>query len=212
MVIPLSNANQPEQVPKHNNGRTKNPQPTNPNTWVRVNILCKVCVYFQGFPVAWGPTASDGTFSSISGWFCRQKFLTLFLQCCVVARFAFVWHPKVPSWFETCLYRYFCLRRRWRRSLRLYPLWQDSCFVACVVPSEGWTCSCRPHGLTCLPSLWTPALVGRANNTISFCTNYLMPTTGPVSQLFSLHAHAHTHKETHTEGEREARERFLRRP
>uniref|UniRef100_H3C0Q4 Immunoglobulin superfamily member 11 n=1 Tax=Tetraodon nigroviridis TaxID=99883 RepID=H3C0Q4_TETNG len=47
MVIPLSNANQPEQVPKHNNGRTKNPQPTNPNTWVRVNILCKVCVYFQ---------------------------------------------------------------------------------------------------------------------------------------------------------------------
>lgn len=63
------------------------------------------------------------------------------------------------------------------------------------------TCSCRPHKLTCLPSLWTLALVGRANNTISFCTNYLMPTTGSVSQLFATltrtraETHTHTHRE-----------------
>lgn len=87
----------------------------------------------------------------------------------------------------------------------------DSDFTQChtALPSLivwfhlSWlTCSCRPHKLTCLPSLWTLGLVGRANNTISFCTNYLMPTTDP-SQLFSPHAHAHTCMETNTEGERE---------
>ena len=60
------------------------------------------------------------------------------------------------------------------------------------------TCSCRPYKLTCLPSLWTPALVGRPNNTIIFCTNYLTPTTGSISQLFSPHTHTHTHTHTQT--------------
>ena len=60
------------------------------------------------------------------------------------------------------------------------------------------TCSCRPYKLTCLPSLWTLALVGRPNNTIIFCTNYLTPTTGSISQLFSPHTGTHTHTHTHT--------------
>lgn len=67
MVIPLSNANQPEQVPlkkthTHTPMEEKKIKQTNPTTWVRVNILFKVCVYFQVFPVACGTTASDGTF------------------------------------------------------------------------------------------------------------------------------------------------------
>lgn len=49
------------------------------------------------------------------------------------------------------------------------------------------------------PFTLNSALVGRANNTISFCTNYLMPTTGSVSQLFSLHSHARTRIESNRE-------------
>ena len=71
------------------------------------------------------------------------------------------------------------------------------------------TCSCRPYKLTCLPSLWTLALVGRPNNTIIFCTNYLTPTTGSISQLFSPHTGTHTHTHTHKHTHKLALDRLL---
>lgn len=117
----------------------------------------------------------------------------------------FVLQPDIPSWSETCL---------WSLVISVCGVGggeaSDFALYHTAFPSlivwfhlSGLTCSCRPHKLTCLPSLWTLALVGRANNTISFCTNYLVPTTGPASQLFSIHSHACTRMETNARGERE---------
>lgn len=105
---------------------------------------------------------------------------------------------NIPSWLATLIMILFFLFLTFLSFLSPSPFSPDVGLLwfhlSCL------TCSCRLYKLTCLPSLWTPALVGRPNNTIIFCTNYLTPTTGSISQLFSpqtcMHMHMHMHTQT----------------
>lgn len=92
-------------------------------------------------------------------------------------------HGSVPGWL----------------SLRFRPLSHSSSSFGCVIPFELVNMQLQATQAHLPPFTLNSALVGRANNTISFCTNYLMPTTGSVSQLFSLHSHARTRIETNRE-------------
>lgn len=143
--------------------------------------------------------------SSIPGWFCLQRHSSFYFSnavflCVLPLFYTLISRPDLSFVY---ILIYVCGGGGdGEADIALCPTTLPSLIVWFHL---SWlTCSCRPHKLTCLPSLWTLGLVGRANNTISFCTNYLMPTTGPASQLFSPHSLARTHLETKkkTEGER----------
>lgn len=125
----------------HLRKKKKRIKQTNPTTWLRVNIWCKVCFiskFFCGLQdnsIRWHIPLPH---RSISCWFCLQRnssfdFCSAAMLCVLPLFYTLI---SLPDSRHVEVVIAVCLWWWWRPGLQRCPLWHSSSFFDCVIPFE----------------------------------------------------------------------------